>query len=87
MLSPINKNINLNYGQLDDILKNLGYTASKATGGHIVYKHSKKNSLLAVKHSRKTDPVPKAVVASIVRNVVNTKVADESQIKEANNNL
>lgn len=83
MLSPTNKYIKLNYGQLDGALKKLGYAAVRASGGHIVYRHPKHNSLLAVRHSPKTELVPRVVVASVIRNVINTNVAGEAEVKQA----
>ncbi|WP_299287098.1 hypothetical protein [uncultured Mucilaginibacter sp.] len=83
VLSPTDRSLKLNYGQLDDTLKKLNYTAAKALGGHVVYKHPKNISLLAVRHFRKTEIVPKAVLASIVRNIINTNVANETEIKKA----
>jgi predicted RNA binding protein YcfA (HicA-like mRNA interferase family) len=69
------------------MLKKLGYEAVKTAGRHVLYKHTRKQSVLAVKHSRKSETVPKVVIASIVRNVVNTKVASENQIEEVAESL
>ncbi|RYY05810.1 MAG: hypothetical protein EOP43_08030 [Sphingobacteriaceae bacterium] len=81
MLSLTDRGLKLNYGQLDHALKKLSYTSAKALGGHMVYQHSQNTSLLAVKHFRKTELVPKAVIASIIRNIIDTNVANEADIK------
>lgn len=82
MLSIINKDVRLNYGQLNSMLTQLGYQSARAAGGHIVYKHNKKNSLVAVRHSRKTTIVPEMVVSSIIKNVVNANVANEAEVED-----
>lgn len=81
MLSPIIRNVKLNYQQLDDILQQFGYTSFKAPGGHTVYKHRRCNSLLAVRKARKNQIVPDIVVVGIMRSVWYANVASEAKIR------
>ena len=73
--------IRLNHKQLNDILVQLGYSATKVNGSHIVYQHEKPDSKILVKQARANEVVHPAVIASVVTNVIYSNVADEKEIE------
>lgn len=87
MLSPINRDLNLTYGQLAKLLSELGYSTLQAAGGHIVYEHPKSNSIIAVQRAGKKETVPELVAAAAFRNVVSSNIADEAKLKKLTEQL
>jgi len=73
--------IKLNHKQLNDILTQLGYNATKVNGSHITYKHDKPDSKILVKQARANEIVPPAVIASVMSNVIYFNVADAKKIE------
>ncbi len=71
----------LNHKQLNNILTQLGYNATKVNGSHITYKHDKPESKILVKQARANEVVPPAVIASVMRNVIYSNVADAKQLE------
>jgi hypothetical protein len=81
MLIPINRDIKLNYGQLTTILKMLGYKNTGKIDTSLIYEHSKSNSIIALRHTRKNMVVREIIAAAVLRNIVYANVASEKKVR------
>lgn len=77
----INNDIKLNYKQLGEVLKALGYESAKTDVGQLVFLNKAYDSLLALRPARSNSIVPREVLAYIWRNIINKNVATESKIR------
>lgn len=73
--------IRLNYGQLHELMLDLGYQAVKTDKGAVVYTHAKNNSFFPVRHARRNEIVPDVVLSAVATNVINTNIAPEEKFK------
>jgi predicted RNA binding protein YcfA (HicA-like mRNA interferase family) len=64
------------------ILSALGYMQEKTAGTHIVYKHPTINSCIIFQGRKANSSVPKIVFSAIIKNIINSNVADEKKIQK-----
>lgn len=74
--------IRLNYGQLHNLMLELGYRAVKTTTGALVYTHRRNNAFFPIRQAKRNEIVPDVVLSAVATNVVNTKVAPEARFRK-----
>jgi hypothetical protein len=69
MLFPINDRVKLNYGQLSELLTDLGYEKFNLKDGPVVFKHTDSDSIIAVQNEHSDAIVPKHTTAYVLRTI------------------
>jgi len=72
----------VHFKDLKNILSSLGYLPDKTQGSHNVYKHPVINSLIVFQGRKPNEPVPEIILSAIIKNIINSNVANEQQILE-----
>jgi len=64
------------------ILSSLGYKPEKTKGSHNVYKHPVINSFIIFQGPSSGEFIPKIVLSAIIKNIINSNVANEQEIQK-----
>ncbi|MGI4727003.1 MAG: type II toxin-antitoxin system HicA family toxin [Janthinobacterium lividum] len=78
MLSPTNRKTS----DLRKMLEQVGYLFVRQAGSHLYYKHPSKQSIIILP-DHGSRGLPAAITASILKNIISSGVATESEVQKA----